>query len=190
MDKILRKQYIVTKHKKDIFEIAEEIYGNAGMAAKILRANPGVYALKAGMVLNLPDNEPQKPATTDQALRLDFAGLKDYHPTEAAPDLEFDSKVGSLFQKEQLARELLDLFMESGLPNPALEPEPEVVKPVGSPEKSKEGASVEMPSATVEKQLGPEEQGDASIGNQQENVEGLTDSEQENQSELNGTGGK
>jgi phage tail protein X len=110
----LRKQYVVTKHKKDIIDIAVEVYGNGGMAGKILQANPGVYELKAGMVLNLPPDEPQKAASADQVMRLDYAGLRDL-PSDAKSEIKSEEVEEAIPPKELVAREVINLFKESGL---------------------------------------------------------------------------
>jgi hypothetical protein len=112
MDHENRKHFIVTKHKKNIFEIADEVYGDGGMAGMILKENPGVFQLKAGMVLNLPENVPQKPETADQAVRLDFACLKDFRRGDTAQKIEPENNSGISRQKEKIARELFDFLKE------------------------------------------------------------------------------
>jgi hypothetical protein len=70
-----RRYYLVTRRSKDIFDIADEVYGCRALAGRILQANPGVHRLCAGMALRLPEELPQRPPTADQIMRLDFAGL-------------------------------------------------------------------------------------------------------------------
>lgn len=113
MDHKLRRQYIVTRNKKDIIAIAHEIYGSGGMAGKILRENPGVYQLKSGMVLNLPENIPQKAIAADQSMRLDFAGLRNDHLPDIGTEPEDEAEI--VIDKEQLASEIIGLLRENGV---------------------------------------------------------------------------
>jgi hypothetical protein len=133
----LRKQYVVTKQKKDIIEIADEVYGKGGMAGKILQANPGVYELKAGMVLNLPPDEPQKPATADQVMRLDYAGLRDFQ-VGVGSEIKPEEAEEIIQPKEQVARELIKFIKGSGLLVRAEDTVQGETQPMDSPEENQE----------------------------------------------------
>ncbi len=49
-----------------LFSIAQQEYGDQRYAAKIARANQGIYKLYQGMVLRLPPKDEEKPRISPQ----------------------------------------------------------------------------------------------------------------------------
>jgi hypothetical protein len=170
----LRKQYVVTKHKKDIIEIAVEVYGNGGMAGKILQENPGVYQLKAGMVLNLPPDEPQKPATADQVMRLDYAGLRDFQ-MDTGSKFKPEEAGEIIPPKEQVAWELLRLIRDGGLVRQAEDAKQEENQSTDHPEENQESDLNDIASEKLEAQQVEQREGDGGLENLVDEVENLAD---------------
>ena len=156
MEQKLRRQYIVTRDQKDIIAIAYEIYGSGGMAGKILRENPGIYQLKAGMVLNLPEDAPQRPATTDQTMRLEFTGLRGVYQPVIDSGLEDEAEIA--IDREQLASEIIGLLRENGVLEQKVETHSDVQILVDVPEKGGASELEEVSMDTLEEQVDHEVQ--------------------------------